>query len=211
MKQNILTTGELLNRQGALHQAGYAFGLVKSYNRKAIKANPLRIKEWDYYLITNDSFGLALTVADNSYMSLLSATFLDFKAKTERTFSQMSFFTMGKLGLPSSSESGDLHVQHPKMEIQIRHENHQRHLMVSIPDFDRQTSLKAEILLTERYEDTMVIATPFRENPKAFYYNQKIIGMQAEGTVCFLQVLFAESCKLKIQNVALWKIHSFAS
>ncbi|OFV69073.1 hypothetical protein [Acetobacterium wieringae] len=28
---------------------------------------------------------------------------------------------------------------------------------------------------------------------------------------CFLQVLFAESCKLKIQNVALWKIHSFAS
>ena len=29
--------------------------------------------------------------------------------------------------------------------------------------------------------------------------------------VCFLQVLFAESCKLKIQNVALWKIHSFAS
>jgi hypothetical protein len=28
---------------------------------------------------------------------------------------------------------------------------------------------------------------------------------------CFLQELFAESCKLKIQNVALWKIHSFAS
>ena len=33
------------------------------------------------------------------------------------------------------------------------------------------------------YEDTMVIATPFREDPKAFYYNQKILGMKAQGTL----------------------------
>ena len=183
MKQNILTTGELLNNHGKLNQAGYAYQLVKSYNRKAIKANPLRIKEWDYYLITNDSFGLALTVADNSYMSLLSATFLDFNAKTEHTFSPMSFFTFGKLGLPSSSKSGDIHVQKPNMEIHICHENNRRHLLVSIPNFNKQESLKADILLTEMYDDTMVIATPYLENPKAFYYNQKIIGMKAEGTV----------------------------
>ena len=185
MKQNILTTGELLNNQGVLNQAGYAFQLVKSYNRNAIKANPLRIKEWDYYLITNESFGLAITVADNSYMSLLSVTFLDFNAKTEQTFSHMSFFTMGKLGLPASSESGDIHMQQPKMEIHIQHENNHRHLMVSIPNFDKEKPLKADILLTEMYDDTMVIATPYRENPKAFYYNQKIIGMKAEGTVHF--------------------------
>ena len=136
-----------------------------------------------YYLITNDSFGLALTVADNSYMSLLSATFLDFNAKTEHTFSPISFFTFGKLGLPSSSVSGDIHVQKPKMEIHIRHENNRRHILVSIHNFNKQESLKADILLTEMYDDTMVIATPYRENPKAFYYNQKIIGMKAEGTV----------------------------
>ena len=31
----------------------------------------------------------------------------------------------------------------------------------------------------------MVIATPFSEDKKAFYYNQKIIGMRASGTVMF--------------------------
>jgi len=183
MKQNILTPGKLLNDQGKLDQAGYAYQLVKTYNRKAIKANPLRIKEWDYYLVANDSFGLALTVADNSYMSLLSATFLNFKDRTEHTFSPMSFFTFGKLGLPSSSESGDIHVKQPKMEIQIRHENNYRHILVSIPNFNKQESLQADILLTEMYDDTMVIATPYQEDPKAFYYNQKIIGMKAEGTI----------------------------
>lgn len=185
MKQDILTAGALLNNQGELNQAGYAYRLVKSYDRRAIKAHPLRIKEWDYYLITTDAFGLALTVADNSYMSLLSATFLDFKSKTEHTFSPMSFFTFGKLGLPASSETGDIHVQHPKMDVRIFHENNRRHLVVSIPNVNKLGSLQADILLTEMYDDTMVIATPYRENPKAFYYNQKIIGMKAEGTVRF--------------------------
>jgi hypothetical protein len=39
----------------------------------------------------------------------------------------------------------------------------------------------------------------------------KILYYDLAKDYCFLQVLFAESCKLKIQNVALWKIHSFAS
>jgi hypothetical protein len=29
----------------------------------------------------------------------------------------------------------------------------------------------------------MVITTPFKEDKKAFFYNQKIIGMNASGTV----------------------------
>lgn len=183
MKQQILTAGNLLNREGHLEQAGYAFRPVRAYDRKDIKASPLRIKEWDYYLIANDAVGLALTVADNSYMGLLSATFLDFKARTEETFSPMSFLTLGSTGMPPSSEVGDLHVKHSKMEIQIRHEGGSRRLRVSIPRFNSQGSLEAEILLREMYEDTMVIATPFREDPKAFYYNQKILGMKAEGTL----------------------------
>jgi len=43
----------------------------------------MRIKEWDYYLIYNDHFGVALTVDDNSYMGLMSISFLDFDKKTE--------------------------------------------------------------------------------------------------------------------------------
>ena len=53
----------------------------------------------------------------------------------------------------------------------------------------------------------------FKQNRKAYRQMLSLINDEKFDAIhcCFLQVLFAESCKLKIQNVALWKIHSFAS
>ena len=66
--QKKLTKGALLDERGQLAEAGYSTSLVKDYSRAAIRAGRMRIKEWDYYLIYNNRFGVALTVADNSYM-----------------------------------------------------------------------------------------------------------------------------------------------
>ena len=82
--QKQLEKGKLLDSEGNLEQAGYATSLVKEYDRKAIRGEKLRIKEWDYYLIYNQHFGVALTVDDNSYMGLMSISFLDFDKKTEK-------------------------------------------------------------------------------------------------------------------------------
>ena len=58
----------LLDASGNLTEPGYAKSLLPVYRRGDIKANKLRIKEWDYYCINNGHFALALTIADNSYM-----------------------------------------------------------------------------------------------------------------------------------------------
>ena len=83
--QHQLKEGPLLNKEGNLDEAGYAFDLVKEYNRKSIKGLKSRIKEWDYYYIGDDDFGVALTIDDNSYMGLVSVSVLDFKNKVEHT------------------------------------------------------------------------------------------------------------------------------
>ena len=44
----------LLDKKGHLAQAGYATSLLLEYDRKDIKANKLRIKEWDYYYLGNE-------------------------------------------------------------------------------------------------------------------------------------------------------------
>ena len=49
----------LLDENGHLIETGYAKSLILDYDRDSIKANSLRIKEWDYYLIYNDDFGVA--------------------------------------------------------------------------------------------------------------------------------------------------------
>ena len=80
-----LSPGKLLDLHGHLREAGYATSLVREYDRGDIKAPALRIKEWDYYLIYNGRFGVALTLDDNSYMSMLSASILDFTKPWEKT------------------------------------------------------------------------------------------------------------------------------
>ena len=68
MQHEITERHPLLDEQGKLIEAGYATSLILDYDRKAIKAKPMRIKEWDYYLVTCDDFAVALTIDDNSYM-----------------------------------------------------------------------------------------------------------------------------------------------
>ena len=178
-----LSAGKLLDANGHLQEAGYATSLVREYSRKDIKAPALRIKEWDYYLIYNDCFGVALTLDDNSYMSMLSASILDFTVPCERTVSPIGAFPMGKTNLPSSSASGVSHLVIGKSEFIFTTENSVRHLKCHLENFQDGKPFDADLLLTEEPEDSMVIATPFPNAPKAFYYNQKIVGMRASGTV----------------------------
>lgn len=183
--QQKLSQGNLLDQQGHLIDCGYAHSLERWYDRRAIRAASYKIKEWDYYLIYNQDFGIALTIADNSYMGLISATFLDFKTKQEHTLSPMIPLTFGKLKLPDSSEIGDLHYKNKSLDISFSHETNCRHLMLQMEDFEDNQPLLVDVKLTDFPQDSMVIVTPFKNAPKAFYYNQKIVGMRAQGTVQF--------------------------
>ena len=185
MKQYQLNEGPLLDAAGHLCEAGYATSLVKTYDRKAIRAGKSRIKEWDYYLIYNDSFGVALTIADNSYMGLVSASFLDFENRQETTVSPMFWLPFGRTGFPASSKEGDVHKTLKGASFSYTHENGKRHLVASIDSFADGLPFACDLLLSDEPEDSMVIATPFPEKKTAFYYNQKIIGMRAEGEVLY--------------------------
>lgn len=181
-EQIILTAGKLLNEKGDLCQAGYATSLVKEYNRKDIKASGWRIKEWDYYYIGNDECGVALTIADNSYMSLVSASYLDFVGKHYVTESEMKFFTFGKLNLPSTSAEGDLVYSTDRVKMSFCFEDGKRVLKCSFNRWGPKKQLfEVYAELTDEPRDSMVIATPF-DKPKHFYYNQKINCMTAKCT-----------------------------
>lgn len=175
-----LIDGPLLDDNGDLLEAGYATSLVKTYDRNKIKAGKSRIKEWDYYYVGNKDYGIALTIADNSYMSLISVSYLDFQNKINITKSVMKFFTFGKLSLPFTSKTGDLSYKNKKIDISFKHENGKRHLTLHFKKFSRKEDLRADIYLEETNRDSMVIATPFKKKAH-FYYNQKINLLRSSG------------------------------
>ena len=56
--------GPLHRLDGALSACGWATQLELAYDRTRIKAPGWRIKEWDYYLVNDDEYAVALTVGD---------------------------------------------------------------------------------------------------------------------------------------------------
>lgn len=174
----------LLDGRGNLVEPGYAKRLLPIYRRADIQANPLRIKEWDYYCVNNGHFALALTIADNSYMGLDSISLLNLDEGWEITKSPMRAFPMGKTALPESSERGDVASGGRNYNILFKNEGDKRILVAQMQNFGPEGSLYAKVELTDIPEDSMVIATPFQKD-KHFYYNQKINCMRASGFVTY--------------------------
>ena len=183
MQHEITQRIPLLDGEGNLTQAGFARRLLPVYDRKKVRGGLTRLKEWDYYYIGNDRFGLALTIADNSYMGLDSISFLSFEGKPwEVTKSPMSALPMGRTGLPSTSAAGITASSGKKHAILFQVGEGKRQLTAHMDGFKDGRPLDAQVTLTGEPEESMVICTPF-EKKAHFYYNQKINCMRASGVV----------------------------
>lgn len=183
MQHEITMKKPLLRSNGVLAEAGYAKKPILKYERDVIKAGKLRIKEWDYYLINNSKIALALTIADNGYMGLDSISLIDFEKPWQATKSPIRLFPMGKTNMPESSECGDAESYCKNHYLSFKRENDRRFLEFRMADFYDYKMIEGKISLEDPKGESMVIATPFAENPKAFYYNQKINCMPAKGYV----------------------------
>ncbi len=185
MQNQIIEKSKLLNECGNLKQKGWAKDLILDYKREDIKLPSFMIKEWDYYAVLNEYFGIALTVADNGYLGLLSITVFDFTKPKEWTKSIMIPFSLGKFNMPSTSKEGNIHVSKEGMTISFERENGKRTLTFKDDDFFEGKPLEGKIYLEVNEEhDSLVIATPFHKK-KRFYYNQKINCQRANGIFKF--------------------------
>lgn len=175
-------TGPLLDEKGRLREPGYALRPPFDYSHERIAAPKWRIKDWDYYYAGDGHRGVCLTFSDLGYIGLVSASVIDLDAPSTVTASKLVLFPMGKMGLPASSETGDIRWQDKDVRVEFAHTEAGRRLSFRMAAFKAGLDFEAELLLDEEPRDSMVIVTPWAENERAFYYNRKIIGMRAQGS-----------------------------
>ncbi len=174
----------LLDQKGYLNEPGYHVKEIFKYHRNMIKASRWRIKEWDYYCAISEKYAFSFTVADLGYMALITASLLDFQTQEETKCAKMRFFTFGKLNLPSSADKGDIVYQDKGRSFKFLLEENSRKIEVDIKDFTDGENLSAKLMLSKHpKDDRMLIATPFKENPTRFYYNQKLNCLNVSGEV----------------------------
>ncbi|MBU0996421.1 MAG: DUF2804 domain-containing protein [Firmicutes bacterium] len=182
--QNLITKNQkLLNEFGHLSNPGYAFHPVFEYSRKDIKASIWRIKEWDYYAVLNQRHGITFTIADLGYSAMVTVVTLDFEHPQKRNKTKLLWFPFGKMNLPKSSLDGDSVYSSNDLKLEfIRHKN-SRTIRAYVKGFENGNDLDVHLELDDLHDESMVIATPWKENKLSFYYNQKINCMPTSGTM----------------------------
>ncbi len=183
MQHRIVTPGPLHDENGRLIETGYATELIKTYDRSRIAARPWRIKEWDYYAVCCDRFALALTIDHNGYMTMDSISLLDFETNSQVTTSRINLPAFAKRSLPPTSMKGDIRVAGKDYELAFENDGTVRRLSGRMDRFSGQDIIDFDLTLTDAPEESMVIVTPYKDHPEAFYYNQKINCMRVSGSI----------------------------
>ncbi|WP_298653770.1 DUF2804 domain-containing protein [uncultured Eubacterium sp.] len=183
----VVKSHNLLDENGHLIEPGWSKSLIQKYDRNMIKKRKTRIKEWDYYYIMSNSnkFCLCLTISDLGYLGMYSVSFVDLENAVEHTQSELTAFPLGKTNLPPTSAKGDVAFKNKNLDISFVHSGSSRLIKMNYKTFDNKQEISCDIKLTDEPQDSMVIATPWAEDKKAFYYNQKINCMRASGTVTY--------------------------
>ncbi len=185
MQHRITSPGPLHDDRGRLIETGWATSLIKAYDKSRVAAGRLRIKEWDYYCVCTDRFALALTIADNGYMTMDSISLLLFDENRQTTTSRISVPVLSKRILPPSSAAGNVCASGKDYELLFENDGTVRRLSGHMDRFSKETPIMFDLTLTDAPDETMVIVTPFKDKPKAFYYNQKINCMRTGGYIRF--------------------------
>lgn len=183
----ITEKGILLDQQGRITAAGWSRSMLLDYSRNAV---PLwrrlwRLKEWDYYLFGNDRYQIALTLADNGYMGMASASVINLEQASEKTTSKIIPFTFGRLEMPPSSDEGDVIYRSKRVSLDFFKTAGKRTLRCKFNDFDDVRQLYVNVTLEQPPMDSLCISLPFKDKPECFYYNHKINCMPVRGTVIY--------------------------
>ncbi len=184
MQNEITAPSDLLNKNGELTQKGWAKRLLLNYNRENIKAGWAKIKEWDYYAVLCPDYGITFTFTDLGYLGLINVVWLDFKDRRFVPQDVIKLFPKGRLNLPRSSDAGDVKYDQKGVTVSFEKRDEFRGIYFKNPNFDKGKGIEAKLTLKQDPKmDTMVIATPWKEDPTRFYYNQKVNCMPATGTI----------------------------
>lgn len=166
----VTAVAPLLDENGSLREPGWSRSLLQVYDRKDIKKPRFKIKEWDYYSVLSPSgdFGVCFTISDDGYIGLQSVTFLDFKNAFEHTETVLDLFPLGKMKMPPSSESGNISYKNKKLSLSYTVKENERRIDCCFKNFYNKKPFSASIVLSDVPKDSMVIATPWKEDPKPF-------------------------------------------
>lgn len=187
MEKELLKKDDTLNSDGTIKNIGWARSNVLNYNKEAIKKKS-KVKEWDYYLIEDNSYALCLAIANLGYMAVLSASVVDFKEMQH--YDKISYIlgNKNKDFMSLSSTKGICDFSTKKAHFVFDVKNGKRHLSGTFSDFyktyEGKEDLEFDIVISDEPKESIFKSTPFKKKHQ-FCLSHNISGMACSGKFTF--------------------------
>lgn len=174
----------LLDDNGKLVKAGYCFTNMYEYDRSKIKANGTRIKEWDFYQISNGRYCMQITIADISLAGNASVALFDMETGKRWDAANIRLFTFGKYGVSPDAMTPNVYTKNArnfKLSVEVTETQRIIHFEGKVKGEPYTADLTMDMFPNH---ESLIMALPFdRGNDKQFYFNQKVNCMPVTGTV----------------------------
>jgi hypothetical protein len=165
---------------------GYALDGSGIYDRNRVHAAPWRLKEWDFYQVTDRNICLQLTIGHVSYAGNCNIMLFDHSTQKHLYTKDILIalptcvlWGVNSLHMPARAHcDSTLTVDRDGALLLFETRAGVRHLTAKT---DR---LSAEVTMRPAIRDTITICTPFGK-PNEFYFNEKINLLESEVILTF--------------------------
>jgi len=180
VQTEIKSTVDLFDSSGTLKAYGWARRPLIVYNRAFVKADTLRVKEWEHYTFFSEDFAGAVTISDIGSLAFGSMELIDIKNKRLLT-SPIKIVRPGTIGLPSSAEE-QLVFESGSTFVSMQKEGSRRLIRFQFNNENPDEKISGALTLKGADGEGLAIITPYAEKD-FFFYEYKMPAMTVEGTV----------------------------
>ena len=183
---HIFSVGEQALSRNGVPTAGYSLMGDVVYTRNRVRSAPWRLKEWDFYQISDDRLCLQLVIGHVSYVGNCNIALFD-HVTGERIFERgvITPLPFRSMHLPESAHSDSkLSFSHGGADLSFETKDDIRHLRANFGGFS------ADVHLTPTIRESITVCTPF-SGQHEFYYNEKINLLRADVNVSLDGKLFS--------------------
>lgn len=182
VQREITERVRLLDGGGNVALPGWCRYNMYDYDRTAIKAPASRIKEWDFYQITNERYTVQMTIANVSFGG--AGCFTLFDRATGKKYEQLcpSLLTFGRYDMPSVCMAPHvLRRKGPGFDMSFTVTSDRR--ILSFEGSCGAGNIKADLEYSMMPGlQSLTMAVPFAQKGH-FYLNQKVNCMPVNGSV----------------------------
>ena len=185
----VVRTGPLLDRRGQLREPGWARRQLLAWN-PAVLAPDAALRQWDFVALQDEANAVNITLFDLGFVQLGSVSLIDLATSEKRESSTVRLSQSDAFEL-SAALDGDARFQldgalRPALAMKTTRDATTTTLTVEIAIDTPLSGPPATASLQATRPGAMEylsLATPFADEPQQFFFEQKVPGLRASGTV----------------------------